>query len=249
MEWRWITRIRADILAMASSSSMAMDNHTGTVSRTLWARGGKRLFDILAGALLLVLLSPLLLLIAVAIKLTSSGPVLFRQERGGKDGVIFRPFKFRTMRGGRKPDPKELVPLSHPDITPVGRLLRRWKIDELPQLLNVLQGEMSLVGPRPTLPDQIAAYDEFRRQRLMVKPGLTGLAQVYSSAAFSWNERILYDIAYVRRCSFWLDAGVLLRTVRTVVMGEERTARPFLETPFAKEVTPPSGYPMGTAHP
>ena len=94
----------------------------------------------------------------------------------------------------RTPDPKELVPLSHPEITPVGRLVRRLKIDELPQLVNVLKGEMSLVGPRPTLPDQVAAYDDFRRQRLLVRPGITGLAQVNSNASVPWDERILFDV-------------------------------------------------------
>jgi undecaprenyl phosphate N,N'-diacetylbacillosamine 1-phosphate transferase len=158
------------------------------------------------------------------------------------NGAIFRPFKFRTMRGERKPDPKEIVPLAHPDITPVGRFLRRTKLDELPQLLNVIRGEMSLVGPRPTLPDQVADYDEFRRQRLLVRPGITGLAQVYSSALASWEERILYDIAYVRRCSFLLDLHIMARTVMTVLLGEERTRRSFEETRFARYVTPPTGY-------
>ena len=117
------------------------------------------------------------------------------------------------MRGGRTPDPKELVPLDHPEITSAGRLLRRLKIDELPQLINVLKGEMSLVGPRPTLPDQVAAYDDFRRQRLLARPGITGLAQVNGNATVPWDERILSDIAYVRLCSFTMDLGILLRTV------------------------------------
>jgi lipopolysaccharide/colanic/teichoic acid biosynthesis glycosyltransferase len=221
-----------------------MNESPAPISKTPWARGGKRVADIAGAALLLLLLSPLLLLMALAIKLTSSGPVFFRQDRGGKNGAIFRPFKFRTMRGGRAPDPKELVPLSHPEITAVGWILRRFKIDELPQLLNVLKGEMSLVGPRPTLPDQVAAYDSFRRQRLLVRPGVTGLAQVYSSAAASWEERILYDIAYVRRCRFLLDLRILLRTPVTMILGEERTARPFFHTPFAIWATPPPDYPL-----
>ena len=127
---------------------------------------------------------------------------------------------------GRIPDPRELVPLEHPDITRVGRLLRRLKIDELPQLYNVVRGEMSLVGPRPTLPDQVSAYDDFRRQRMLVRPGVTGLAQVYSSAAASWDERILYDIAYVRGSSFRLDALILGRTLLTVLVGESLMRAP-----------------------
>ncbi len=217
------------------------------VSGTFWAGGGKRAFDLLAGVVLLVLLSPLMLLAAAVVKLTSRGPVFFRQDRGGKDGAIFRPFKFRTMRAGRTPDPKELVPLEHADITPVGRLLRRVKIDELPQLFNVLSGDMSLVGPRPTLPDQVAAYDDFRRQRLLVRPGVTGLAQVYSSAEVSWDERILYDIAYVRGCSMWLDLVILLRTIVVVVAGEARTQKPFSETHYTRYVAPPPDFGSFTA--
>ena len=158
--------------------------------------------------------------------------------------MIFQLCKFRTMLGGRIPDPKELVPLDHPEITRIGRFLRRTKLDELPQLWNVLRGEMSLVGPRPTLPDQAAAYDEFRRQRLLMRPGITGLAQVYGHAAMSWDERILYDIAYVRRCGFMMDLGILCRTLWVVLAGEGRTTRPFASTRYARSVDVPDGYPV-----
>ncbi len=167
------------------------------VSNTLWARGGKRVFDVVAGSVLLVLLSPVFLLAGLLVKLTSRGALLFVQERAGKDGAIFRMVKFRTMRGDRKPDPKELVPLDHPEITRVGRFLRRSKIDELPQLVLVLTGEMSLVGPRPTLPDQVAAYDDFRRRRLLVRPGITGLAQTLGNALTPWDQRILFDFGTI----------------------------------------------------
>ncbi len=213
-----------------------------TPSFGLWGRFGKRGFDTLAALILLVVLSPVLVATALAIRLTSAGPVFFRQERGGQHGREFRVIKFRTMRGGRRPDPKELVPLDHPEITRVGRVLRRSKIDELPQLFNVLWGEMSLVGPRPTLPDQVAAYDAFRRQRLLVRPGVKGLAQVYSNAAMSWDERILYDIAYVRRCGLWLDLRILARTLLVVLLGEERTAVPFVRSPFAGVVSAPADF-------
>ena len=129
----------------------------------------------------------------------------------------------------------------------MGRFLRRFKIDELPQLLNVLSGEMSLVGPRPTLPDQVAAYDGFRRQRLLVRPGVTGLAQVYSSAEASWDERIMFDIAYVRRCSLRLDVAIMLRTVLVVIVGEGRMQRTFSETPYARYVVPPPDFGSFTA--
>lgn len=152
-------------------------------------------------------------------------------------GKPFTVIKFRTMRAGRVPDPKEIVPLDHAEITAVGRLLRRLKIDELPQIFNVLRGDMSIVGPRPTLLDQIAEYDSFRRQRLLVRPGLTGLAQVYSSAAASWDERICYDIAYVRSCGPLIDCAILLRTALVVVLGEHRTSRAFAKTRFVRVVT------------
>ena len=204
------------------------------VSTSWWLKGPKRVFDVIASLVILLLLSPLLILTTLLVKLTGPGSLFFTQKRGGKNGVAFRAMKFRTMRGDRTPDPKELVPLKHPDITPIGWVLRRFKIDELPQLINVLKGEMSLIGPRPTLPDQIAAYDDFRRQRLLIRPGLTGLAQVYSNADAPWDERILYDIAYVRRCSLWLDLAILWRTLWVILAGERSTTRPFRTTRFAR---------------
>ena len=224
-----------------------MTDQIGAVSRTLWVRGGKRAFDVVAAALLIVLTLPIWVTAAVLVKVSSKGSVFFSQDRSGLGGAIFRPRKFRTMRGGRRPDVKELVPLDHPEITPVGRWLRRLKIDELPQLLDVLTGEMSLVGPRPTLPDQVAAYDDFRRQRLLLRPGLSGLAQVHSPASRTWDERILYDVAYIRRCSLLLDMYILLRTVLVIFLGEERTARPFSETQFAKYVTIPPDFDLNGA--
>lgn len=214
-------------------------NEGASVPTTMYARRLKRAVDVLGASLLVLVGAPLLLACAVLIRATSRGPALFVQERAGCDGRIFRLFKFRTMRADRRPDVKELVPLEHPDITPIGRILRRFKLDELPQVFNVLLGDMSIVGPRPTLPDQAARYTAFQRQRLLLRPGLTGLAQVYSSASRTWNERILYDVAYVRRCSLRLDLHILLRTPLTMLLGEERTAQSFGTSPFAAYVTPP----------
>ncbi|MBI3836141.1 MAG: sugar transferase [Planctomycetes bacterium] len=210
-----------------------MRNHDDQSRRTWWTAWGKRAFDIVGALLLLLVLSPVLIVSALLIKLTSSGPIFFVQRRGGLNGAPFALVKFRTMRGGRVPDPKEIVPLEHPEITPVGRILRRSKIDELPQLWNVLRGEMSLVGPRPTLLDQIEKYDAIRRRRLLAKPGVTGLAQVYGSAMMPWDERIMYDVAYVRSCSPQIDAWVLLLTAWVVLIGEERAARRFTSTKYA----------------
>ncbi len=211
-------------------------------SKTLWARGGKRVFDVAVAAVLVLITMPAWLPAALLIKLTSRGPLFFLQDRAGQHGQIFRPYKFRTMRGGRTPDPTELVPLDHPEVTAIGRWLRRLKIDELPQLLNVLSGEMSLVGPRPTLPDQVAAYDTFRRQRLLIRPGLTGLAQVHGNTTIPWDERILFDIAYVRRSRLSLDLWILWRTILVIVLGESSLTCPFGQSRFAGWVTPPASY-------
>jgi lipopolysaccharide/colanic/teichoic acid biosynthesis glycosyltransferase len=197
----------------------------------------KRGIDLLGGVVVLIVLSPLLVLTVLAVLILDPGPILFSQTRGGWRGRPFRLYKFRTMRAGRRPDPLELVPLDHPEITPLGRLLRRTKIDELPQLLNVLRGEMSLIGPRPTLLDQIEKYDAFQRLRLEVRPGCTGLAQLHGGASIPWEERIRYDVYYVARGSLWLDMKVILLTPWHILVGEGRTVRPFAESPYAANMS------------
>ncbi len=193
-------------------------NHPQAVAAdTWWPLWGKRLFDLVGAAALVICLSPLLLLTALGVKLTSRGPLIFLQDRAGKEGRIFQLLKFRTMRGDRKPDPKELVPPGHVDITPVGRLLRRSKIDELPQLLNVLKGEMSLVGPRPEMPFIAASYDEWQRRRLAVKPGITGLWQILGRKDLPMHENLQYDFYYIRNRSLALDLSILLRTLGAVL--------------------------------
>ncbi len=213
----------------------AVDLGQPSLSSTLWARGGKRVFDLLAGIALTALFSPLLLFAAAAIKISSPGPLFFHHLRSGRHGSEFRPFKFRTMRHGRKSDAVELVPLDHPEITRLGRLLRRTKIDELPQLFNVIAGDMSLVGPRPDLPEHVAQYTRFRRQRLAVRPGLTGLGQVNGSASISWDERTRYDVYYIAHCSAWMDLCVMARTVGVILRGEEAFARAYEDSPFYNE--------------
>jgi len=210
-----------------------VDSDAPAVSRTLWARGLKRACDLVLGSLATLAARPGRPAAALAVRWTSPGPVFFVQVRTGRYGRPFQPYKLRTMRGDRVPDVKELVPLDHPDITAVGRLLRRLKIDELPQVLNVVRGDMSLIGPRPTLPDQTCRYDAFQRQRLLVRPGLTGLAQVNGNAAISWEERIQYDVYYVRNHGFWMDIGILAKTLLVVLRGEEAFARSFADSPYA----------------
>ena len=192
--------------------------------------------DVFVSLALILLLLPVWLATALAIKLTSPGPLLFTQTRGGRRGRPFTSYKFRTMRSDHVHDPTELMPLTHSSITPVGRSLRRLKIDETPQLLNILRGDMSLIGPRPTIMEQIEAYDAFERRRLEVRPGLTGLAQVNGNAAMSWPERIKYDVYYVDHVGPWLDLQILCKTVAVIVLGEERYSRPFEQSPYAERM-------------
>jgi lipopolysaccharide/colanic/teichoic acid biosynthesis glycosyltransferase len=194
----------------------------------------KRAIDVVAGLVLSILLAPVWLPAALAVKLTSPGPMLFIQMRGGRHGRPFPFYKFRTMRVDHVHDPSEVVPLSHAAITPVGRLLRRTKIDELPQLMNVIKGEVSLVGPRPTLLEQVAGYDAFQRRRLQVRPGCTGLAQVNGNAEIPWSERIKYAVYYVEHFGPALDLHILLKTLLVIVLGERRFTRPFEQSPFAQ---------------
>lgn len=198
----------------------------------------KRAADVAVSFTLILLLAPVWLAAAAAIKLTSPGSVLFRQERGGRAGVPFLSYKFRTMSAGHRHDPTEIVPLSHPSITPVGRVLRRLKIDELPQLLNVLKGDMSLVGPRPTIMDQVLAYNDFQKRRLEVRPGITGLAQVNGNAEIPWDERIKYDVYYVDHAGLLFDLTILAKTLMIVLLGEARFTRPFEQSPYHGGASP-----------
>lgn len=173
----------------------------------------KRIIDVAGSLVGLTLLSPLFLIAAVLIKVDSPGPVFFRQERVGKDGRRFRIFKFRSMvDGAARLGSGIYVSEGDPRITRVGRFLRRASLDELPQLINVLRGEMSLVGPRPTLAYQVEKYTARQRRRLLVKPGLTGWAQVKGRNSLSWPEKIELDLYYIDRWSLWMDLYILLLT-------------------------------------
>ena len=177
-------------------------------------RALKRITDIVVSAVGLLVLSPLFLVVAAAIKLTSQGPVFFRQERVGKDGRIFRIFKFRTMIQNAVNHPLGYHTNGHdPRVTPVGRFLRQYSLDELPQFINILVGDMSLVGPRPTLAYQVEKYDDFQRRRLQVLPGVTGMAQVNGRNHLTWPQRIERDVWYVDHWSYGLDLSILWQTV------------------------------------
>jgi len=181
----------------------------------------KRALDVVVAAAALLVLSPLLLVTALLIVLEDGRPVFFRQNRAGLGGKPFSIFKFRSMRVNDAPvATMGAVTGSHPLVTRVGRIIRRTKIDELPQLLNVITGDLSLVGPRPTLLEQIAEYDDFERRRLSLKPGVTGWAQVSGGIYLPWEERIALDVWYIDHWSLLLDLEVLLRTVGVILVGE-----------------------------
>ena len=200
-------------------------------------RISKRVFDVVVAAAVVVVLLPLMVVIYLLVRVTSRGPGLFVQRRAGKDGVNFPLLKFRTMRAEHvhDPDPSIVIEAGHSAVTPVGRVLRKLRLDELPQLLNVLTGRMSLVGPRPTVPEQVVAYDEFKRRRLEVTPGATGLAQVSGGTGLTWDERIEWDVWYVDHRSFRLDLTILARTVMTILFGSKRQLRRFADVHPARE--------------
>jgi len=204
----------------------------------------KRAIDILGSAAVLIVLSPLLLAIAVAIKLSSPGPILFRQKRIGQHGIPFTFLKFRSMycandsqihreyikqfiagtveSGKSEPNGKVVYKITKdPRVTRVGRLLRKTSLDEFPQLLNVLKGEMSLVGPRPPIPYEVESYDIWHRRRLLeVRPGLTGLWQVNGRSRLRFDDMVRLDLKYATAWSLWLDVKILLQTPRAILFGD-----------------------------
>lgn len=200
---------------------------------------GKRFLDLVMVIGTLVVLSPLLLVIALAIRLSSPGPILYRQKRFGKDGQPFAMLKFRTMRVGSssqshrqhvenlirnnlRPGDLGADSLKLPDdprITPVGKILRQLSLDELPQIFNVLRGEMSVVGPRPPLPYEYDLYQPWHKQRLAVLPGITGLWQVTAHNLVSFDEMVEIDLNYIERVSLWLDLRILVMTPWEVITG------------------------------
>ncbi len=195
-------------------------------------RIAKRILDIVVASVGLVLLAPLMLLIAIAIKLDSPGPVLFRQVRIGKGGKPFWFIKFRSMVKNAEQIKRDLIPKNEvrggpvfkmrndPRVTRVGRFLRRYSLDELPQLIHVLHGEMSLVGPRPPLPSEVASYGEWEMRRLSVPPGLTCLWQISGRSDIGFREWVELDHIYIDTMSFWTDLKILLFTVPAVITGK-----------------------------
>ncbi|MXS76087.1 polyprenyl glycosylphosphotransferase [Microbacterium sp. CSI-V] len=202
--------------------------HVETPQYSTRQRVLKRAFDFVGSLLLLGALSPLLLVLAVLVRLSGPGPILYRQERVGQGGVRFGMIKFRSMVDGADARLSELLtsqgrdgaPLfkidDDPRITPIGRILRRYSLDEIPQLFNVLAGQMSLVGPRPQRDAEVAFYDDDARRRLIVRPGMSGLWQVSGRSALSWEDAIRLDLFYVENWSLIGDLVILFRTVKAV---------------------------------
>jgi len=235
--WQVSARIVPDLFQM-SLSKVDVDDLGGVpligVREVGFGRGAlliRRGIDIVGAIAGLVLGAPLLALIALAIRLDSPGPILFRQTRVGAGGKLFQICKFRSMHEGAEAELERLRDLNEADgpifkiqddprLTRVGRFLRHTSLDELPQLWNVLCGEMGLVGPRPPLPAEVSRYVEWHKKRLEVRPGLTGLWQVSGRSLLSFDEMVLLDIYYIENWSLWLDFKILLRTIPQVLFGD-----------------------------
>lgn len=170
----------------------------------------KRIIDIVISLIAIIILSPVFLLIAIFIKILDKGPIFYKQDRTGKDGSIFRIYKFRTMKNGK--------------VTKIGKILRMTSLDEIPQFYNVLKGDMSIVGPRPWIPDYYENFNESQKERTYVKPGLVGLAQVNGRRTINVFDKINYDIKYVKKLNFWLDLKIIFKSLKIITtkqnMGE-----------------------------
>jgi lipopolysaccharide/colanic/teichoic acid biosynthesis glycosyltransferase len=183
-------------------------------------RNASRALDLAVASLVLTVTAPLLALAAILIKLESRGPIVYRQRRVGLHGEPFELWKLRTMVPGAETMGAGIYVLEgDPRITRTGRLLRRFSLDELPNLVNVLKGEMAIVGPRPTVQEQVDRYTERQRRRLEVKPGITGWAQINGRTSLPWPERIELDVWYVEHRSLWLDLRILAHTARMLATG------------------------------
>ncbi len=197
--------------------------------RNLYKNFFKRLLDVIFSIVLLVLLSPVMIVLAILVRLKLGSPILFKQPRPGLNGKIFTLYKFRTMtderdeKGNLLPDEKRL--------TKFGKFLRSTSLDELPELFNVLKGDMSLVGPRPLLVEYLELYDDFQKRRHEARPGITGLAQVSGRNELPWEERFKLDVYYVDNISFWLDLKIIFLTIKKVLtkegVGQETVSEKF----------------------
>ncbi len=202
----------------------------------------KRALDLAVAVPLLVLASPVMAVLAVLVRRDSPGPALFKQTRIGEGGRPFKVLKFRTMvQGAQQMGTGIRVVSNDSRITPLGKVLRRTSLDELPQLINVVRGDMSLVGPRPTVPEQVEHYTEHQRRRLLARPGVTGLAQVTGRQLLPWSERIEIDITYIENWSMRRDLAIIARTALMLLRradNQYRDAAPAFDLPRKPDSTP-----------
>lgn len=179
----------------------------------------KRLFDFIISLFLLILISPIFFLTYIVVRICIGSPVVFKQKRPGKNEKIFTIYKFRTMTNQKDVSGKLLA--DEDRLLPIGKFIRKSSIDELPQLINVLKGEMSFIGPRPLLVDYLPLYTEKQKNRHLIRPGITGLAQVNGRNAISWEEKFEYDIYYSENLNFMLDVKILILTIKKVFLSED----------------------------
>ncbi|MFO7160625.1 MAG: exopolysaccharide biosynthesis polyprenyl glycosylphosphotransferase [[Clostridium] cellulosi] len=213
-----------------SKTDVVAGNIYEKVNKRYIYRAVKRFFDVVLSVLALVVLSPLFLITAIAIKLDSEGEVFYSQLRVGKDGKLFKMYKFRSMCVDADKQLDKLKDLNEKDgpvfkiandprVTRVGRIIRKRSIDELPQLINIIKGDMSIVGPRPPLPNEVAQYTPYQMQRLSVKPGLTCYWQISGRSDISFDEWVELDCKYIRESSVWTDIKIILKTIPAVLTG------------------------------
>jgi len=194
----------------------------------------KRIFDIAISLPAIIVLLPVFAVIVIAIRVSSKGPAIFRQERAGKDGRPFTFYKFRTMKVDADPFGPSPKSDGDPRLTRIGRFLREYSLDELPQLFNVLKGNMSIVGPRPLYVSQVAEWNERQAKRLLVKPGLTGLAQISGRGELTREEKLELDVKYVETASLWLDLKIILRTFAQIFSRKSIYEKRYSQTEYTR---------------
>ena len=194
----------------------------------------KRIFDFLISLAAVTLFLPAFVIMVIVVRLSGKGPAVFRQERAGKGGKPFVFYKFRTMRSDVDPFGPSPKSAKDPRLTRIGRFLREYSLDELPQLFNVLKGDMSIVGPRPLYVSQIAEWDERQKKRLLVKPGLTGLAQISGRGGLTREEKLELDVKYVETASLWLDMKIILATIAHIWGRKSIYEKRYSQTEFTR---------------
>ena len=223
------TRTRQLILWLSIGLNFGIYIHLLSVREFL-----KRIFDIFVSLPMTVLLLPVFAVIVIAIRVSSKGPAIFKQERAGKDGVPFTFYKFRTMKVGVEPFGSSPKSGDDPRLTKIGKFLREYSLDELPQLFNVLKGDMSIVGPRPLYVSQMAEWNERQKKRLLVKPGLTGLAQISGRGGLTREEKLELDVKYVKTANLWVDLKIILKTIAQVFSRKSIYEKRYSQTEYTR---------------